>query len=125
VMDETTDMVRAAYRLVRFFAHESCGKCTPCREGASWMQTIYERILAGQGRVEDLALLEDIGNGISPGPYPGAGPRPGDAPVPFPPRQTTICVLGPSAVAPVTSSLRRFPEEYMAYIERAAAPVPS
>ncbi|HZQ58221.1 MAG TPA: NADH-ubiquinone oxidoreductase-F iron-sulfur binding region domain-containing protein [Acidimicrobiales bacterium] len=125
VMDETTDMVRAAYRLVRFFAHESCGKCTPCREGASWMQTIYERILGGQGRVEDLALLEDIGNGISPGPYPGAGPRPGDAPVPFPPRQTTICVLGPSAVAPVTSSLRRFPEEYMAYIERAAAPVPS
>jgi len=122
VMDETTDMVRAAYRLVRFFAHESCGKCTPCREGCSWMQTIYERILSGQGRKEDLDLLEDIGDGISPGPYPGVGPRPGDAPIPFPPRQTTICVLGPSAVAPVTSSLRRFRDEYLAYIERAGAP---
>ncbi len=122
VMDETTDMVRAAYRLVRFFAHESCGKCTPCREGCSWMQTVYERILSGQGRKEDLDLLEDIGDGISPGPYPGVGPRPGDAPIPFPPRQTTICVLGPSAVAPVTSSLRRFRDEYLAYIERAGAP---
>ena len=92
---------------------------------ASWMQTIYERILSGQGRPDDLALLEDVGNGISPGPYPGAGARPGDAPIPFPPRQTTICPLGPSAVAPMMSTLRRFRDEYMAYIERAAAPVPS
>ena len=125
VMDETTDMVRAAYRLVRFFAHESCGKCTPCREGASWMQTIYERILSGRGRPEDLALLEDVGAGISPGPYPGPAARPDDPPVPFPPRQTTICPLGPSAVAPMMSTLRRYREEYVAYIERAAAPVPS
>ncbi|HVM66860.1 MAG TPA: NADH-quinone oxidoreductase subunit NuoF [Acidimicrobiales bacterium] len=122
VMDETTDMVRAAYRLVRFFAHESCGKCTPCREGASWMQRIYERILNGQGRMDDLALLEDVGWGISPGPYPGPAARPGDPPFPFPPRQTTICPLGPSAVAPMMSTLRRFPDEYVAYIERAPAP---
>jgi NADH-quinone oxidoreductase subunit F len=121
VMDETTDMVRAAYRLVRFFAHESCGKCTPCREGASWMQRIYERILNGQGRAEDLALLEEVGWGISPGPYPGPAARPGDPPFPFPPRQTTICPLGPSAVAPMMSTLRRFRDEYVAYIEQGAA----
>ncbi len=117
VMDETTDMVRAAWRLVRFFAAESCGKCTPCREGASWMQRIYERILAGHGRPEDLDLLADVGSNISPGNYPGPGVHPGDAPFPFPPRQTTICVLGPSAVAPVMSSLRRFRGEYEAYID--------
>ena len=122
VMDETTDMVRAAWRLVRFFANESCGKCTPCREGCAWMQNIYERIMAGHGRVEDLALLEDVGSNISPGVYPGAGAHPGDPAIPFPPKQTTICVLGPSAVAPVTSSLRRFRDEYLAYIDGTKAP---
>jgi NADH-quinone oxidoreductase subunit F len=122
VMDETTDMVRAAWRLVRFFAGESCGKCTPCREGVSWLQRIYERILAGHGRLEDLGLLEDVGWGISPGPYPGAGVQAGDPAFPFPPKQTTICVLGPSAIAPVMSSLRRFRDEYLAYIAQAAAP---
>jgi NADH-quinone oxidoreductase subunit F len=86
------------------------------------MQNIYERILAGHGRIEDLALLEDIGTGISPGAYPGAGAQPGDPAIPFPPKQTTICVLGPSAVAPVTSSLRRFRHEYEAYINGTQAP---
>ena len=89
------------------------------------MQTIYERILNGQGRPDDLALLEDVGWGISPGPYPGPGATPEDTTVPFPPRQTTICPLGPSAVAPVMSTLRRFRDEYVAYIERAAAGVSS
>jgi NADH-quinone oxidoreductase subunit F len=115
-------MVRAAYRLVRFFAHESCGKCTPCREGASWLQRILERILSGQGRMEDLALLEDVASNISPFPFPGPGLQPGDAPfAPFPYRKTTICDLGPSTISPLMSSLRRFREEYVAYIERAPA----
>jgi NADH-quinone oxidoreductase subunit F len=118
VMDDTTDMVRAAWRLVRFYAGESCGKCTPCREGASWLQRIYERILAGHGRVEDLDLLEDVGSNISPGPFPGPGVHPGDAPfAPFPYRKTTICDLGPSTVSAVMSSLRRFRDEYEAYID--------
>jgi NADH-quinone oxidoreductase subunit F len=69
VMDETTDAVAACWRLVRFFARESCGKCTPCREGTSWEEKILRRILDGEGRPSDLELLLDIGDNISPGPY--------------------------------------------------------
>jgi NADH-quinone oxidoreductase subunit F len=123
VMDETTDAVRAAWRLVRFYANESCGKCTPCREGASWLQRIYERILAGHGRMEDIDLLEDVGSNISPGPFPGPGINPGDAPfAPFPYKKTTICDLGPSTVSAVMSTLRRFRGEYVAYIAQGALP---
>ena len=57
VMDETTDMVKAALRLVRFFARESCGKCTPCREGTTWLERILDRIIAGHGRPADVGLL--------------------------------------------------------------------
>jgi NADH-quinone oxidoreductase subunit F len=102
-MDETTDMVKAAWRLVRFFAKESCGKCTPCREGTSWLEKIYQRILSGHGRPEDVDLLIDVSDNITPG-------------LTWPPRQTTICVLGPSAASPVLSSVRRFRDEYDAYI---------
>ena len=117
VMDETTDMVRAAWRLVRFYANESCGKCTPCREGASWLERIYRRILDGEGRMEDLDLLADVASNLRPGPFPGPGLRAGDAPIaPFPYKKTTICDLGPSTVSPVMSSLRRFRNEYEAYI---------
>jgi len=124
VMDETTDVVRTAWRLVRFYANESCGKCTPCREGASWLERIYQRILSGNGRLEDLDLLADVGSNISPGPFPGPGLNPGDAPIaPFPYKKTTICDLGPSTVSPVMSSLRRFRSEYEAYITKAEVPV--
>jgi NADH-quinone oxidoreductase subunit F len=120
-MDETTDMVRAAWRLVRFYAKESCGKCTPCREGAAWLEKIYQRILSGHGRPDDLALLEDVGSNISPGPFPGPGLHAGDAPfAAFPYKKTTICDLGPSVVSPVMSSLRRFPDEYETYLAKAA-----
>ncbi len=119
VMDDTVDVVKAAHRLVRFFAHESCGKCTPCREGTSWEEQILARILEGEGRPSDIDLLLDIADNISPGPYPVASDvdRGLDA-VPFPPRQTTICPLGPSSVAPIVSSIRRFRHEYDAKITR-------
>lgn len=104
VMDETTDAVRAAWRVVKFFAKESCGKCTPCREGTTWLRRIYERILSGNGRVADIDLLLDICDNISPG-------------LVWPPRQTTICPLGPSATAPIASSIRRFRDEYDAYVK--------
>lgn len=119
VMDDTTDAVRACWRVVRFFARESCGKCTPCREGTSWEEKILERILAGEGRPADLDALLDIADNISPGPYPVAGwEAEGLEAVPFPPRQTTICPLGPSSVAPITSALRRFRSEFEAYITK-------
>jgi NADH-quinone oxidoreductase subunit F len=119
VMDETTDAVAACWRLVRFYARESCGKCTPCREGTTWEERILRRILDGDGRPEDLDLLLDIGDNISPGPYPvAAHPDAGLDAVPFPPRQTTICPLGPSSVAPITSAIRRFRHEFEAKITR-------
>jgi NADH-quinone oxidoreductase subunit F len=100
VMDHTTDAVRACRSLVRFFAHESCGKCTPCREGTTWL----ERILDGHGRPSDLALLMDVADNISPG-------------IAWPPKQTTICPLGPSAVSPLASSIERFRDEFERYID--------
>jgi NADH-quinone oxidoreductase subunit F len=108
VMDETTDMVKACWRLVRFFARESCGKCTPCREGVSWLEKILLRILDGRGRTSDLDLLLDICDNISPG-------------MSWPPRQTTICPLGQSATPPIASAIFRFKDEFERYI---GAPAP-
>ena len=127
VMDETTDAVRAALRLVRFFARESCGKCTPCREGTTWEERVLQRILDGEGRPSDIDMLLDIADNISPGPYPvAADASQGLDAVPFPPKQTTICPLGPSSVAPITSTIRRFRHEYEAKItKRDAIPVTS
>jgi len=118
IMDETTDAVRACLRLVRFYARESCGKCTPCREGGVWLEKILQRILDGHGRPDDIDLLLDVGDNISPGPYPRAGwEAEGLEPIPFPPKQTTICPLGPSAVAPVVSAVTRFRDEFEARIK--------
>jgi NADH-quinone oxidoreductase subunit F len=106
VMDETTDAVKACLRLVRFFSRESCGKCTPCREGTTWLEKILQRILDGYGRPSDLALLMDVCDNISPG-------------IAWPPKQTTICPLGPSAVSPIASAMERFRSEFDARITQA------
>jgi len=105
VMDQTTDAVKACLSIVRFFAHESCGKCTPCREGTTWLERILKRILDGYGRPSDLALLMDVCDNISPG-------------IAWPPKQTTICPLGPSAVSPIASAIGRFRPEFEAYIRK-------
>jgi len=120
VMDHTTDIVKACLRLVRFFARESCGKCTPCREGTAWEEKVLQRILDGHGRPNDIDLLLEIGKNISPGTYPVASfAEQGLDTVPFPPKQTTICPLGPSSVAPITSAIRRFRGEFEAKIDAA------
>ena len=108
VMDDHTDMVAACWNIVHFFAKESCGKCTPCREGTTWLDRILKRILAGQGRVEDLGLLLDVSESISPG-------------LAWPPRQTTICPLGPSAVSPIASAVKQFRHEFEHYIQHGRA----
>lgn len=105
VMDETTNVVAAAHRIVRFFAHESCGQCTPCREGTSWLEAVLKRILDGNGRPEDIDLMLDISDNISPG-------------LKWPPAMTTICPLGPSTVSPITSITRWFRPELESMIAR-------
>jgi NADH-quinone oxidoreductase subunit F len=91
VMDEATCMVQVVLRLTRFYAHESCGQCTPCREGCNWMEMILHRIEHGQGRPEDLALLASL-----------------------PPRINlrTLCPLGDAACGPVESALQKFRDEF-------------
>ncbi|MEX1124183.1 MAG: NADH-quinone oxidoreductase subunit NuoF [Acidimicrobiia bacterium] len=110
VMDETTCMVRAAERIVRFFAHESCGQCTPCREGTTWLEMVLRRIETGQGRQIDLDLMLDVSDGISIG-------------LAWPPKMTTICPLGPSAVSPIIALRDYFRDEVMAHVELGACPL--
>jgi NADH-quinone oxidoreductase subunit F len=97
VMDDSTDVVYQVMRLARFYAHESCAQCTQCREGTAWTTKILERILAGQGKPEDLDLLLDLADNMT---------------------GTTICVLSDSCAAPVVSAIRKFPGEFEAYLSR-------
>jgi len=109
VMDETTCVVRAAWRITRFFYRESCGQCTPCREGSGWLEKILRRIEEGSGRPEDIDLLMDVCDSIAPG-------------VTWPPQQTTICVLGPSIPSSIASAIRRFRDEFSEHIELGHCP---
>jgi NADH-quinone oxidoreductase subunit F len=99
VFDEETSIVDVLYNLCRFFAHESCGQCTPCREGTGWMLKIVERIRNGQGRREDLDILEEVADriGIMPG--------------------TTICGLADGAGWPVKTAIRKFRPEFESYLK--------
>lgn len=98
VFDETTDMVEVLYNVCQFFSHESCGQCTPCREGTGWMFKILQRMRRGQGRLEDLDLLVEVSNriGIMPG--------------------TTICGLADGAGWPVKTAIKKFSSEFKAAI---------
>jgi NADH-quinone oxidoreductase subunit F len=100
VMDETVSMIDFLHSSCRFFAHESCGQCTPCREGTSWALTMMNRIKAGKGRLKDLDLLLEIGDtiGIIPG--------------------TTICGLADGAAWPMKNAIRKFRGEFEEYIKR-------
>jgi NADH-quinone oxidoreductase subunit F len=109
VMDEGTCVVRAALRVVKFFAHESCGQCTPCREGTGWLERILRRIENGSGRPIDLDLLLDVSDNISPG-------------LRWPPAMTTICPLGPSAVSPITSIMTHFKDEVSRHVHEGGCP---
>ena len=96
VMDEDVCMVKALERLSYFYFEESCGQCTPCREGTGWLYRIVHRIVNGQGRMEDLELLESIGNNM-------AG--------------RTICALADAAVFPVRGFMKHYRDEFVHYIE--------
>ncbi len=96
VMDETTCMVRTLARLSHFYWEESCGQCTPCREGTGWIAKVMHRIEHGQGRQEDLELLDDVAGRI---------------------RGRTICALGDAAAMPVQSFLKHYREEFQYHID--------
>ncbi len=109
VMDDHTCSVRAAWRITKFFSRESCGQCTPCREGSGWLERIMERTETGHGREADLDLLLDACDNISPG-------------VAWPPQQTTICVLGPSIPSSIASAIRMFRDEFLVHIKDGGCP---
>jgi NADH-quinone oxidoreductase subunit F len=100
VMEEGTNMVWAALRLMEFFYHESCGKCSPCREGSSWLVQTLRRIVAGGGRMKDLETLTDLCQNI-------AG--------------RTVCAFGDAEIAPVMSTLQYWRHEYEELIRAAEA----
>ncbi len=97
VMDETTDMVWACKNLIHFYKHESCGKCTPCREGVDWLYKILDKISRGDGEMRDIDLLLNVCNNIG---------------------GKTLCPFGDAEIAPVISTILHFRHEYEAYIKQ-------
>jgi len=98
VMNEDTCIVDAARNLSKFFSHESCGQCTPCREGTPWLFKVLDRIEEGEGRVEDIDLLARICGQMANG--------------------MTICVFSDAAIAPPLSSVSKFRDEYLHHVEK-------
>lgn len=101
ILDEDTCMVQACLRLIRFYAHESCGQCTPCREGCNWMSMVLSRIEHGEGTLEDLDVLKNMTPRI-------AG--------------KTLCALGDAACGPMDSILTYFRDEFISHIEHKTCP---
>jgi NADH-quinone oxidoreductase subunit F len=101
IFDETTCVVRATLRWTEFYEHESCGKCTPCREGTYWMAQILERLEHGDGTEADLATLLDLCDNIL---------------------GRSFCALGDGAVSPVTSSIQYFRDEYLRHFSEGGCP---
>jgi NADH-quinone oxidoreductase subunit F len=100
VIDDATDIVEVIARTVEFYREESCGKCTPCREGTIWITQVFDRLLHGRGRMEDLALLESIAAGMT---------------------GTCFCPLGESVPPSLVASLQHFRGEYERHILAGAA----
>jgi NADH-quinone oxidoreductase subunit F len=96
VLDESVCIVDAVWRLSKFFAHESCGQCTPCREGTNWLESILDRIERGQGRPQDADLLLDMSDNIG---------------------GKSLCALGDAAIGPVISSVKKFRSEFLHHVE--------
>ncbi len=96
VMDETTDMVLTLRRIARFYFSESCGQCTPCREGTGWLYRMLNRIIDGQGLPEDITRLEEVSHKIE---------------------GRTICALGDAAAMPVWSFIKHYRHEFEYYVE--------
>ena len=101
VMDDTVCMVRALSRIAMFYAEESCGQCTPCRQGTPWLEAILEKIEHGQGTMRDVDMLDQIAGNI-------AG--------------QTICALGDAAAMPVQSFVKKFRQDFLDHVEGRGCP---
>ncbi|WP_026414228.1 NADH-quinone oxidoreductase subunit NuoF [Actinomadura oligospora] len=101
IFDDTVCVVRAVLRWSEFYAHESCGKCTPCREGTYWYKQLLKRLEAGQGSEEDLDTLLDLSDNIL---------------------GRSFCALGDGATSPVVSSIKLFRDEYIRHFEQGGCP---
>jgi NADH-quinone oxidoreductase subunit F len=95
VLDESVCIVDAVWRLAKFFAHESCGQCTPCREGTNWLESVLDRLERGEGRPQDADLLLDMSDNIG---------------------GKSLCALGDAAIGPVISSVQKFRDEYLYHV---------
>ncbi len=104
VMDDTTCMVRAAWNIARFYAHESCGQCSPCREGCHWMEKIFHRIELGQGESGDLDLILNVSANIM---------------------GNTICPFGDAAAMPAAAFIRKYRDEFEQHIAEKRCTVPN
>jgi NADH-quinone oxidoreductase subunit F len=103
-LDDTTDMVWLAENLLHFYQHESCGKCTPCREGTDWLYRLLHRMIGGKSTEKDIALLESVANQIN---------------------GKTLCAFGDAAATPVLTTLKWFRPEFEAYVKgKQPAPAP-
>ena len=102
VMSEDVCVVRACLNFTEFYAHESCGKCTPCREGTDWMRRILLRLETGQGRKDDPDTLHDICEGIF---------------------GRVFCALGDGATSPITSALQYFRDEFDQHVRDGGCPL--
>src|SRR4029077_16927337 len=101
VFDDTTDVVALCARIMEFYAHESCGQCTPCREGSGWLARVCRRLAQGQGQAGDVDILANVANGIG---------------------GNTICALGDAAAWPMLGFLTKFRSDFEAKLAQAARP---
>lgn len=98
VMDETVDITWVAAKVTKFFKHESCGKCTPCREGTYWLDKVLDRIMAGQARLSDIELIDSIAKNM---------------------QGVTLCALGDFAANPIIYTIKNFRDDFMQHVQKA------
>jgi NADH-quinone oxidoreductase subunit F len=101
VKDDTVDMVWVASKVTKFFKHESCGKCTPCREGTYWLDKVLDRIMRGEGQMKDVELIENVARNM---------------------QGTTLCALGDFAANPIIYTIKNFPEDFKKRVDPNYAP---
>lgn len=101
VMDDTVDMVWVASKVIKFFKHESCGKCTPCREGTYWLDKVVDRIMAGEGSADDVLLIENVARNM---------------------QGITLCALGDFAANPIIHTIKNFPEDFKRHVDPSYVP---